>query len=130
MGVFYVDCSVQRVTGSGNAITVSNLSIDTGSEYTWIAEQDPKNAAITVRKNDVPFVMANDQLIARHIEYDILRCQDFETVDKAVFSREGGVRLLGSRTLEGFGAVLDAREAKLMAAGPYPVARGTRRVHP
>ena len=122
MGVFHVDCSVQNINGSGNEITVSNLLVDTGSEYTWIPEQDLKNAAITVRKKDVPFVMANGQMITRHVGYAILRCQDFETVDEVVFAREGDLRLLGSRTLEGFGAVLNAREKKLVAAGPYPVA--------
>ena len=122
MGVFYVDCSVQSITGSGNAITVSKLLVDSGSEYTWIPEQDLKHAAITVRKRDMPFVMANGQLITRHVGYAILRCQEFETVDEVVFAREGDLRLLGSRTLEGFGAVVDAREKKLVAAGPYPVA--------
>lgn len=85
MGVFYADCSLQSVNGSGNAITASNLPADTGSEYTWIREQDIENAATMVRKRDVPFVMAKDQLIARHVGYAILRCQDFETVDKVVF---------------------------------------------
>ena len=121
MGVFYVDCSIQNIAGSGNAVTISNLLVDTGSEYTWIPERELKNAAITVRKRDVPFVMANGQLITRHIGYAFLHCQDFETVDEVVFAREGDLRLLGSRTLEGFGAVLDAREKKLVAAGPYPV---------
>lgn len=125
MGVFYVDCSVQSITGSEDAVTVSNLLVDTGSEYTWIPEQDLKNAGITVRKKDVPFIMANGQLITRHVGYAILRCQGFETVDEVVFGREGDLRLLGSRTLEGFGAVLDPREKKLVAAGPYPVARAT-----
>lgn len=125
MGVFHVDCSVQNIDGSGNAVTVSKLLIDTGSEYTWIPEQDLKNVGITVRKKDVPFVMANGQVITRHVGYAILRCQDFETVDEVVFAREGDLRLLGSRTLEGFGAVLDARQKKLVAAGPYPVARAT-----
>jgi hypothetical protein len=30
--------------------------------------------------------------------------------------------LLGSRTLEGFGAMVDARRKKLVAAGPHPAA--------
>ena len=125
MGVFYVDCSVQSISGSGNAVTVSNLLVDTGSEYTWLPENDLKKATVTVRKRDMPFVMANGQLITRHVGYAILRCQDFETVDEIVFAKEGDLRLLGSRTLEGFGAVLDAREKKLVAAGPYPAAQIT-----
>jgi hypothetical protein len=30
--------------------------------------------------------------------------------------------ILGSHTLEGFGAVVDPRRRKLVAAGPYPAA--------
>ena len=123
MGVFYVDCSVESITGSPNGIKVSNLLVDTGSEYTWIPESELQKAMITVRKKDTPFVMANGQLITRDVGYAILRCQGFETVDEVVFAREGDLRLLGSRTLEGLGAVIDAREKKLVAAGPYPVAR-------
>jgi len=122
MGVFYVDCTIQHVGASANPVTVSNLLVDTGSEYTWIREQDLEKAAVMVRKRDVPFIMANGQLITRHLGYAILRCQDFETVDEVVFAQEGDLGLLGSRTLEGFGAVLDTRERKLVAAGPYPVA--------
>ena len=122
MGVFYLYCSVQSIAGSEKTVIVSNLLVDSGSEYTWIPEQDLKNAEIAVSKKDVSFIMANGQSITRHIGYAILRCQDFETVDEVVFGREGDLRLLGSRTLEGFGAVLDAREKKLVAAGPYPAA--------
>lgn len=122
MGVFHVDCSVQNITGSGNVVIVTKLLVDSGSEYTWLPEKDLNNAGINVRKRDVPFIMANGQVITRHVGYAILRCQEFETVDEVVFAREGDLRLLGSRTLEGFGVVIDAREKKLVAAGPYPAA--------
>ena len=122
MGAFYVDCSIQNIAGSGSAITISGLLVDNGSEYTWVPEQDLKSAGVTITKKDVSFVMANGQLIQRNIGYAILRCQDFETVDEVVFAQDGDLRLLGSRTLEGFGAVLDARQKKLVAAGPYPAA--------
>ena len=122
MGFFYVDCSIQNITGSEDAITISDLLVDSGSEYTWVPEKDLKKAGVAITKEDMPFVMANGQLVKRHIGYAILRCQNFETVDEVVFAQDGDLRLLGSRTLEGFGAVLDAREKKLVAAGPYPVA--------
>jgi len=41
-----------------------------------------------------------------------------------VFAQPGDLSLLGSRTLEGFGAVVDARKKQLVAAGPYPAAPG------
>jgi len=120
--VFHVECSVQNLAGSEAPVTVSNLLVDAGSEYTWIPEKDLKRAGIAVRKRDVPFVMANGQVITRDVGYAILRCQGFETVDEVVFAREKDLWLLGSRTLEGFRAVVDARQKKLVAAGPHPVA--------
>lgn len=122
MGVFHVDCSVQDVAGAGDAVTVTGLLVDTGSEYTWLPRQALREAGLTVRKRDVPFVMANGQIITREVGYAILRCQGFETVDEVVFAEDEDLRLLGSRALEGFGAVLDARQKKLAPAGPYPAA--------
>jgi hypothetical protein len=37
---------------------------------------------------------------------------------KIVFAQPGDLNLLGAHTLEGFGAVVDARRKKLVAAGP------------
>ncbi|MGQ9628145.1 MAG: aspartyl protease family protein [Anaerolineae bacterium] len=122
MGVFYLDASVQDIAGSGEEVKVAGLLVDSGSEFTWLPEEALKRARVSVRKKDVPFVMANGQVITRDVGYAILRCQGFETVDEVVFAREEDLRLLGSRTLKGFGAVLDARERKLVAAGPYPAA--------
>lgn len=124
MGVFRVQCTVQDIAGSGESVAVSRLLVDTGSEYSWLPEADLKKAGIAVRKKDVPFVMANGQVVTRDVGYAILRCQAFETVDEVVFARQGDLRLLGSRTLEGFGAVVDARQKKLVAAGPYAAAGG------
>lgn len=114
--------SIQDIAGSGEEVKVAGLPVDSGSEFTWLPEKALKRAGISVRKKDVPFVMANGQVITRDVGYAILRCQGFETADEVVFAREEDLRLLGSRTLKGFRAVLDAREKKLVAAGPYPAA--------
>jgi len=71
-----------------------------------------------VEKRDQKFVMANGEVITRDIGYAILRANGFETVDEIVFARRGDLNLLGARTLEGFGAIVDARK-QLVAAGPH-----------
>jgi predicted aspartyl protease len=81
-----------------------------------------RQADIQVVKKDVPFVMANGQTITRSLGYAIIRAEGFETVDEVVFGQPGDLSLLGSRTLEGFGALVDARKKKLVAAGPHPAA--------
>jgi predicted aspartyl protease len=65
------------------------------------------------------FVMANGDVMTRDIGYAIVKVNGFETVDEIVFGREGDPSLLGSRTLEGFGAVIDATRKQLVASGPH-----------
>jgi len=118
MGVFYVDCEVQSPRGQGKSVSAKRLLVDSGAEYSWIAASLLERASIRVRKKDVPFLTANGQTITRDVGYAVLRAQGFETVDEVVFAQPGDVQILGSRTLEGFAAVLDPRRKKLVAAGP------------
>jgi len=122
MGIFYVDCTVSGFHSRVKEIVVKKVLVDSGSEYTWLPEVNLRKASIKVRKKDMSFVMANGQQITRDIGYVMIRCGEFETVDEVVFGRPGDLKLLGSRTLEGFAAVIDARGKKLVAAGPIPAA--------
>ncbi len=97
---------------------IRQLVVDTGSEFTWIPREELDRIGITVRKKDVPFVMANGVTITRDVGYAVLKVNGFETVDEVVFAHPGDMKLLGSRTLEGFGATVDARKKRLVAAGP------------
>ena len=125
MGIFYVDCVIENTKLAKKSISVRKMMVDSGAEYTWVGEQELKEASITPKKKDVPFIMANGQKITRDIGYAVIRCGGFETVDEVVFGRDGDLRLLGARTLEGFAAVVDPRRKRLVAAGPLPAAMGT-----
>lgn len=116
--VFRVNCTAQNVAAPGKAIVVKQLLVDTGSEFTWIPREELEQIGVTVKKRDVQFVMANGMTITRDVGYVILKMNGFETVDEVVFAQHGDMKLLGSRTLEGFGAVVDARKKRLVAAGP------------
>ena len=122
MGVFYVNCEIVNVSQSAKAITVPKLLVDSGSEATWIPEQILRKAKIVISKKDVRFQMANGETITRSIGYAIVRASGFETVDEVVFGQPGDLSLLGARTLEGFGAVIDSRKKKLVAGGPHVAA--------
>lgn len=122
MGVFYVDCEVENVRRRGKKATVVKMLVDSGSEFTWIPADILKRIGVEISKKDYPFLMANGMTITRPVGYAILRANAFETVDEVVFAEPGDLSLLGSRTLEGFGAVVDARKKKLVAAGPHPAA--------
>src|SRR5437660_10538327 len=122
MGVFYIDCTVVNVRQPKRAVTVPKLLVDGGSEFTWIPETTLKRARITVVKKDMAFVMANGQTITRSTGYAILRAGGFETIDEVVFGQPGDLALLGARTLEGFGALVDTTKRRLVAGGPHPAA--------
>ena len=119
MGVFYVDCEIEGLRGERAAVTAPRLLPDSGSEFTWVPEARLIGAGVTVAKRDLPFVMANGETIHRSSGYAIVRAAGFETVDEVVFGQPGDLSLLGSRTLEGFGASVDARRRRLVASGPH-----------
>ena len=128
MGAFHVDCEVVNISAPRKAVKVPDLLVDSGSEYTWIPAEALKRAAIRVAKKDLVFVMANGQRVTRSVGYAIIRSREFETVDEVVFGQPGDLSLLGARTLEGFGASVDARRKRLVAAGPHLAAlSGSRR---
>lgn len=119
MGIFHVDCEVVNVRPPGKSARVSKLLVDTGSEFTWIPESALHQAGVHVVKKDLEFQMANGQTVTRSIGYAILRAAGFETIDEVVFGQPGDLSLLGARTLEGFGATVDSRKKRLVAAGPH-----------
>jgi len=101
------------------SVSIEQLIVDTGSEFTWLPESVLSGIGIKVEKRDEKFQMANGAVITRDIGYAILGVDGFETVDEIVFAQAGDLNLLGARTLEGFGAVIDAEKKRLVAAGPH-----------
>jgi predicted aspartyl protease len=127
MGIFYIDAEVENIRQPKRRVTVPKLLVDSGSEYTWVPESALKQVRVRVAKKDLPFLMANGQTITRSVGYAIVRAGGFETVDEVVFGQPGDLLPLGSRTLEGFGAVIDARKKRLVAGGPHPAAQALTR---
>jgi predicted aspartyl protease len=124
MGVFQTSCEVRGIRSRKKPVRVRGLLVDTGSEFSWLPEADLRQAGVRVVKKDQVFVMANGQQVTRSTGYAILRVEPFETVDEVVFALEGDLSLLGARTLEGFGATVDARGRRLVASGPHLAAPG------
>jgi predicted aspartyl protease len=124
MGVFRTDCEVRGIRSRNRPVVVRDLLVDTGSEFSCIPEAALRAAGVRVVKKGQQFVMANGQQVVRSTGYAILRTDPFETVDEVVIGLEGDLSLLGARTLEGFGATVDARGRRLVAAGPHVAALG------
>ncbi len=114
-----MDCTVENMAAPDKSALIEQLIVDTGSEFTWVPKDILSDVGVDVRKRDVQFVIANGEIITRDIGYAILRVNGFETVDEIVFAQAGDLNLLGAHTLEGFGAIVDARRKRLVAAGPH-----------
>ncbi|MSQ23895.1 MAG: hypothetical protein EXR58_05025 [Chloroflexi bacterium] len=100
--------------------------MDTGSELSWLPKELLASISITpLRKRS--FATATQQLVTRETGYAILAAEGFETVDEVVFGEPGDLTLLGVRTLEGFGVMVDniahrfVATTTIVAAGPTRV---------
>lgn len=80
--------------------------VDTGSELTWLPGEILQSVGIAPRRKRV-FATATQQKIERQVGYAILSAEGYETNDEVVFAEPGDMTLLGVRTLEGFGVMVD-----------------------
>jgi predicted aspartyl protease len=90
----------QRTTSPVEAL------VDTGSELTWLPADILTEIGVTPRR-ERSFRTATSQVINRKVGYALLRAEGFETIDEVVFAEPGDMVLLGIRTIEGFGVMVD-----------------------
>lgn len=104
--MFKVSLVVRNTKDEGKISEPVEVLVDTGSELTWLPGDVLTGIGITpVRKRN--FTTATRQLVTREIGYAIVSAEGFETVDEVVFAEPGDLALLGVRTLEGFGVMVD-----------------------
>ena len=80
--------------------------VDTGAELTWLPTELLINIGIVPRRKRA-FQTATKRVIEREVGYAILRAEGYETTDEVVFAQPTDLSLLGVRTLEGFGVMVD-----------------------
>jgi predicted aspartyl protease len=106
MSLFRVNVTAVNISDATQATAPVNVRVDTGSELTWLPADVLVAAGIQpLRKR--AFATATQQHIERPVGYAILRADQYETVDEVVFAEPGDMSLLGVRTLEGFGVMVD-----------------------
>jgi predicted aspartyl protease len=88
--------------------------VDTGSELTWLPRALLEEAGI-MPKRKRSFKTATNEVIEREVGYAILRAEGHETNDEVVFAEPGDMCLLGVRTIEGFGVLVDNVGHKFVA---------------
>jgi len=126
MGSFYIGCKVENHRDPKKVAVVRRLLVDTGSEFTWLPSEVLARIGLEPVKKDLRIQMANGQIVTRNVGYVILRVDKYETTDEVVFAQQGDLSLLGARALEGMNVHVNARQKRLVAAGPVVAATAIR----
>lgn len=132
MSVFKVNVIARNPKHEELATQPLPAPVDTGSELTWLPADVLQGIGITPRRKRV-FATATQQKIEREIGYAILSAEGYETNDEVVFAEPGDMTLLGVRTLEGFGVMVDniahrfVATTTLVATAPHFATTRTRR---
>jgi len=106
MSMFNVNLVARNTKDESLIAPPVQVLVDSGSELTWL----PKELLFGIKVSPVrrrSFSTATKQLVTRDTSYAIVSAEGFETVDEVVFAEPGDMLLLGVRTLEGFGVLVD-----------------------
>ena len=120
MGIFRTSVGLES-PNRGSIVTLSQVMVDTGSEYTWIPARVLDDLGISPER-EVRFQTADGRAISRSIGYAIVHAESTSAPDIVVFAEEGEMTLLGCRALEGLNLRVDVVLKKLVPAGPVPAA--------
>jgi predicted aspartyl protease len=132
MSIFKVNVVARNPKREELATAPLEALVDIGSELTWLPADVLRGAGITPRRKRI-FATATRQRIEREVGYAILSAEGYATIDEVVFAESGDMTLLGVRTLEGFGVMVDNIGHRLVATttlvamsgqGPWPHAAG------
>ena len=114
MSIFRLNVVAANIKDDNQSTPPIEALVDTGSELTWLPADALSSIGVAqLRKR--AFHAATNQLVERQIGYAILRAEGFETIDEVVFAEPGDMTLLGVRTLEGFGVMVDQVGHRLVA---------------
>jgi predicted aspartyl protease len=106
MSMFKVNVVARNTKDETNVSQSTEVLVDAGCELTWLPKDLLTGINIKpVRKRN--FTTATKQIVTRETGYAILSAEGFETVDEVVFAEPSDMALLGVRTLEGFGVMVD-----------------------
>lgn len=94
--------------------------VDTGAELSWLPAEILERIDVKRRRSRV-FTLADGRKMDRDVGYCIVEAEGFTTIDEVVFASAGDLHLLGVRTLEGFGVMVDPLAHRLVATATLAV---------
>jgi predicted aspartyl protease len=121
MGIFRTNVGIESPSNRGSIVTLAEVMVDTGSEYTWVPSAVLHGLGVTVER-ETRFETADGRAITRSIGYAIVHAESTSAPDIVVFALDRDMTLLGCRALEGLNLRVDVVAKKLVPAGPVPAA--------
>lgn len=106
MSVFHVNVVARNPKREEAATPPIECLVDTGSELTWLPADVLQAIGVDARRKRT-FRTATKEIVERNVGYAILSSEGYETTDEVVFAEPGDMLLLGVRTVEGFGVMVD-----------------------
>jgi predicted aspartyl protease len=120
MSIFKVNIVIAAPVSPMRVSPPIEVLVDTGSELSWLPSDILASAGIVpVRKRN--FLTATKQHLTRDVGYAIVRSESYETIDEVVFAEPADMHLLGVRTLEGFGVMVDNIAHRFVATSTLAV---------
>lgn len=106
MSIFRVNVVARNPKDEAQQTPPIETLVDTRSELSWLPAKALEAVGILPRRSR-SFLTATRQTVTRQVGYAILAAEGFETADEVVFAEPGDMLLLGVRTIEGFGVLVD-----------------------
>ena len=121
MGIFRTTIEVANLVRPAERRTMTDVMVDTGSEYNWVPRQLLNELGIQPARVD-RFETADGRVLEREIGFAWLFAAGRSTVAVVVFSEPTDLVLLGAHGLEGLNLRVDLGRKELVPAGPVPAA--------
>lgn len=121
MGIFRTTVGVASLSDPQKRVDVEDMMVDTGSEYTWIAEERLARLDVAPVRID-RFETADGRILERRVGFAMLYAGGRSAPSVVVYAQPGDLVLLGAHGLEGLNLRVDVGRKELVPAGPVPAA--------
>jgi predicted aspartyl protease len=121
MSIFRTTLEVEAFPNSGKRVTLANVMVDTGSEYTWVPKEVLAELGVDPVRVD-RFQTADGRILERRVGFAVIYAGGRSAPAVVVFAEPGEMLLLGATGLESLNLRVDLMLKELIPAGPIPVA--------
>jgi predicted aspartyl protease len=121
MGIFRTTIAVAHASRIDDRRTLTDVMVDTGSEYNWIPRTLLEALGVEPERVD-RFETADGRVLERQVGFARLYAGDRSAIAAVVFAEPKDLVLLGAHGLEGLNLRIDLGRKELVPAGPVPAA--------